>query len=73
MEFTMPHPRTPVTRVMLDQQDSGEQPGDSELSLNFGQQLQLLSAQIMSLQAQFTDNKQSQQQPQQQQQRQPPI
>ena len=68
----MPPPRTPVARVMLDHQDSGEQPGDSQLSLKFGQQLELLSAQILSLQAQFTDKK-SQQQPQQRQQRQSPI
>jgi hypothetical protein len=63
MEFTIP-PRTPVPRVMLDQRDSIEQSGESEGSINIGQQLLMLSAQVMSLQAQFTENnKQSQQQP----------
>jgi hypothetical protein len=74
MEFTIPNPRTPVTRVMLDQRDSVEQSGESEGPINIGQQLLMLSAQVMSLQAQSTENnKQSQQQPQQQQQRQPRV
>ncbi len=72
MEFTMPSPRTPVARVKLDNQDSREQAGASQLSFVFGQQLQQLSSQIASLQAQFTDSK-SQQQPQERQQRNSPI
>jgi hypothetical protein len=68
MEFTIPNPRTPVPQVMLDQLDSLEQSVESEGSINIEQQLLMLSAQVMSLQAQFTENnKQSQQQPQQQQ------
>jgi hypothetical protein len=63
MEFTIPPPRTPVQKGMLDQLEAVEQTGE------LAEAIRILSAQMTSLQDQFMEVKhfQQQQQPQQQQ------